>query len=230
MRIFHVHFLFFHMKPGTHCALHRARAQFVENMAWMIGIIILIIAGLTFMEHVKPSRCKIHTSASWHSSLLTTQLFSAQCCHQESISATPQPGCCFLSQKHCSALKNKVLSKKFQEIALGENALYGKRKRTLMSLQRSEPDHIIHACRRGQAKPRGSAFSDSWSDRVWCHYPHRWHCFAHCKLPSPLTLQITTAPFRPEGPGPGCRDGGLGREGGGGGGGAQVWDSTMIAA
>lgn len=134
-----------------------------------------------------------------------TQRFSAQCCHQESISVTPQPGCCcFLSQKRSSALKNKVLSKKFQEIALGENVLYGRRKRALMSLQRSEPDHIIQACRRGQVKPRGSAFSDSWSDRVWCHYPHCWHCFAHCKLPSPLTLQITTAPFRPGGPGSGC--------------------------
>lgn len=123
MRIFHEHFLFFHMKPGTHCALHcalhralhRARAQLVENMAWMIRIIILMTAGLTFIEHFKPSRCKIHTSASWHSSLLMTQLFSAQCCHPESISVTPQPGCCFLSQKRSSALKNKQSS--FQKIS-----------------------------------------------------------------------------------------------------------------
>lgn len=42
--------------------------------------------------------------------------------------------------------------------------------------------------------------------------PRRWLSFAHCNLPSPLTLQIITAPLKPLGPGSGlgCRDGGGG--------------------
>lgn len=42
--------------------------------------------------------------------------------------------------------------------------------------------------------------------------PCRWLSFAHCNLPSPLTLQIITAPLKPLGPGSGLGygDGGEG--------------------
>lgn len=119
------------------------------------------------------------------------QLFSAQCCHPESVSVKPLLGRQKLPSQIFPWLRRNASRNDFN---------------TQVLFWRSSS--AIWPWRRGQVKLRGSGPADSWGGGVWCRYPRRWLSLAHCKLPSPLTLQITTAPFSPGGPGSGYRDGG----------------------
>lgn len=96
-------FLSFHMKSGTYWALHRGRDIFFWNMASMICIIILIIAGLTFIEHLKSSQCKIHICF-----VAFLRAWRGNCSlHSTAIKSRSAWNRCYVTQKQRSALQKK---------------------------------------------------------------------------------------------------------------------------
>lgn len=104
MRIFCVFpFLSFHIKSGTYWALHRGRDIFFWNTASMICIIILIIAGLTFIEHLKSSLCKIHICF-----VAFLRAWRGNCSlHSTAIKSRSAWNRCYVTQKQRSALQKK---------------------------------------------------------------------------------------------------------------------------
>lgn len=123
----------------------------------------------------------------------TMQPCAAQCCHQESISVKPQPTTTSMKKYSMAApLTRAVRVRVSTQMFCSDGAL-----------QRPDPD-------------RPALTSGAGGATGVCFFFFAVHEVAGCgaiTLTSPLTLQITTAPFNPGGPGSGYKGGGGDRSG-----------------